>query len=321
MEKKLNLKKVGVFTLCVLVAVFVIYYFISSTVRTANYKKTYDYKLTEIGYTENEITVIKDSLSDNQIEELLKKKYDVNIVKLLKEKYFLYKNLDKYLSYLKDNKNTEISKAVAKVNVGSDKKWYSSVTLTDISKGVLVLVNKFNGLSETYKPEDLKEVPMTYAYSGNFVSEVMYDDLISMLSTARENGYTLVVSEGFRSYEEQENAYNNIENYSGKEAAEEKAARAGHSEYQTGLSVIIGPYNKNLDEEVNSLEHEWLVNNSYKYGFILRYEEGKEEITGFKPDAWRFRYVGVDTATEIHNERITFDEYYAYYIESKGVLK
>ncbi len=64
-----------------------------------------------------------------------------------------------------------------------------------------------------------------------------------------------------------------------------------------------------------SEEAQWLKDNCYKYGFILRYPEGKEIITGFGYETWHFRYVGIEVAKKIHDEDITFDEYYAFYIE------
>ena len=57
-----------------------------------------------------------------------------------------------------------------------------------------------------------------------------------------------------------------------------------------------------------------MLENSYKYGYILRYPENKENSTGYAYEAWHYRYLGVDLATKVHNEGITFDEYYEYYL-------
>ena len=93
-----------------------------------------------------------------------------------------------------------------------------------------MLVNKFYKLSETYVPSDLVDVSLSYAYSGKQVSKVMYDSLTNMLDAAKESGYNLVVSQGYRSYADQEEAYNDIEASSGVDYADEVAARPGHSE-------------------------------------------------------------------------------------------
>ena len=82
-------------------------------------------------------------------------------------------------------------------------------------------------------------------------------------------------------------------------------------DHQTGLAVDINGCDDNFG---NTKEGKWLVDNSYKYGFILRYPKGKEYITGYQYEPWHFRYVGVDVATQIYELDITFEEYYAYYI-------
>ena len=70
-----------------------------------------------------------------------------------------------------------------------------------------------------------------------------------------------------------------------------------------------------MNEFENTEEFKWLQNNAYKYGFILRYPKGKENITGYEYESWHYRYVGEEVAEEIHNLDITFDEYYAYYLD------
>lgn len=314
MKRKLNLKKILVAVVVILAVVFVLYSLITDAIETNNYHKTNEYKLSEVGYTENEVKVLLDMLSEEQIADVLKMKYDVALTKFLGEKYFIYSNLTKYLNYYNNNKDVSISDVVAIVNVGADKDWYIETKETDISKGELMLVNKFNGLPETYEPSDLQEIPGYYALNGMYMSSSIYDALTSMLDAAREAGYTLVVTQGYRSYKEQYDTYKEIEDYNDSRYADSVAARAGHSEYQTGLGVMVEPYGKEVTDIKTSDENKWLMNNCYKYGFILRYPEGKSKLTGFSYDPWRLRYVGVDASSKIHNEGITFDEYYAYYI-------
>ena len=88
------------------------------------------------------------------------------------------------------------------------------------------------------------------------------------------------------------------------------SARAGSSEHQTGLATDI--LNARIDYiSASDKEFTWLINNSYKYGYILRYPKGKEKITGYMYEEWHFRYVGVDIAKEIYDSDITYDEYIA----------
>lgn len=315
-KKKLNFKKLGVFIGIVVVILVVVIIGIKSLIDESNLRKTIEYKLGEVGYSDNEIEYIK-TLKEDEINTLLNHKYNVNITKLMKEKYFIFANLDKYLDYINEN-NSNLTDIVAKVNTKASLGWYKTIADTDTSKGELMLVNKFYKLSETYVPSDLVDVSLSYAYEGKQVSKVMYDSLTNMLDAAKESGYNLVVSQGYRSYADQEEAYNNIEASSGVDYADKVAARPGHSEYQTGLSVVVKPlYTEGSDME-NSPEHTWILENAHKYGFILRYPKDKENITGFSYDAWRLRYVGSNTARIIHNENITFDEYYEYYINYGG---
>ena len=93
------------------------------------------------------------------------------------------------------------------------------------------------------------------------------------------------------------------------------SAKAGHSEHQTGLSVDVMGSNNDYDQFEKSKEFDWMKNNSYKYGFILRYPKGKEYITGFKYEPWHYRYVGKDIASIIYTEGITLEEYYKKYIK------
>ncbi len=308
-KKKLNVKRLGIFCACILILLIVLIVFINSLIEEAKLKETIEYKLGEVGYSSGEVKVIKEELKDKEIEKVLKSKYDKNLSKLIKEKYFIFDNLDKYLDYLNDNSNETPSNVIAIVNVGANNEWYSNIKETDTTKNELMLVNKFYGLSETYEPSDLVKVSSTYGYEGKRVSEVIYDSLTNMIDSAKENGYTLLVNQGYRSYADQLEAYTDIEDVNGTEAADERAARAGHSEYQTGLSVELSTYGAEVGTET-----QWLLDNSYRFGFIVRYPEGSSDITGFSSDAWRVRYVGRDVATKIHNENITFDEYYEYYL-------
>lgn len=312
-KKKLNTKKLGIFCAVILVIIIILIFVIYGAIKDYQTRQTYEYKLTEVGYTENEIKIIKEKMEDEQIEKVLKSKYNKNLAKFLKEKYFIYDNLDQYIDYATTNSDVETSKIVSIVNTKANTEWYSNIKETDTSKGELMLVNKFYGLKEDYIPEDLITVSLTYGYPDRKVSKSIYDNLTNMLDSAKTDGYTMLVEQGYRSYEDQKDAYKTIKDSSGQSVADKQAAREGHSDYQTGLSVSLNVYT--TSEGINASEGAtWLANNAYKYGFIIRYPEGTSDITGFKDEKWRLRYVGEEAAKIIHENNITFDEYYAYYI-------
>ncbi len=293
----------------------VIIFGIVSLVKHINYTKTYDYKLEQIGYNESEIKVIKSKLKDEYIDKILKQKYNSELSELLKEKYFIFDNMDKYIEYKKENDDDDYTKVIAIINSEANIEWMDNERDADISKNELMLVNRIYGLSKDYEPEDIIDVPSKYAYSGKKISESIMEDIISLISAGKEAGYTFVVSDGYRSYSEQEKIYNSYVSSYGQSEADEIVARPGHSEYQTGLSFDLMPYNKVYEDPKISEEYLWLKDNAYKYGFIFRYETGKEDLTGFKASTWRLRYVGVSAATLIYNENITFEEYYAYFVK------
>jgi len=134
-----------------------------------------------------------------------------------------------------------------------------------------------------------------------------------MATDAKALGFDLVAFSGFRSYEYQTTLYNNYANRDGKEAADRYSARPGHSEHQTGLAFDIGEKSREdlwLTAEFGETPAgKWLADNAYKYGFILRYPEGKEDVTGFMYEAWHFRYLGVEKATEVKQTGLTLEEY------------
>lgn len=117
----------------------------------------------------------------------------------------------------------------------------------------------------------------------------------------------------YRSYHEQELIYSNDMSEHGSEYVEKYTAEPGHSEHQTGLAFDFNTspdHNLVESEFKESREAEWLRDNSYKYGFILRYPRGKEDITGYSYEPWHFRYIGADNAKKIYDSGLTLEEYY-----------
>ena len=108
--------------------------------------------------------------------------------------------------------------------------------------------------------------------------------------------------------------YNSYVSRDGKEEADTYSARPGHSEHQTGLAFDLNSIDISF---ADTDEGKWVVDNCYKYGFIIRYPEGKDNITGYIYEPWHLRYVGVDLATKLYNQGdwITLEEYYG--IDSK----
>lgn len=127
-----------------------------------------------------------------------------------------------------------------------------------------------------------------------------------MKNDAAAAGLNLWVCSGFRSYSYQDQLYNSYVARDGKAAADTYSARAGHSEHQTGLALDI---NMASDAFIGTPEAKWIAANCYKYGFILRYPQGKQNITGYKYEPWHVRYLGTETAKAVYDSGLTLEEY------------
>ncbi|MCM1007392.1 MAG: D-alanyl-D-alanine carboxypeptidase family protein [Ruminococcus flavefaciens] len=127
-----------------------------------------------------------------------------------------------------------------------------------------------------------------------------------MKNDAAAAGLNLWVCSGFRSYSYQDQLYNSYVARDGKTAADTYSARAGHSEHQTGLALDI---NMASDAFIGTPEAKWIAANCYKYGFILRYPQGKQNITGYKYEPWHVRYLGTETAKAVYDSGLTLEEY------------
>lgn len=318
MAKKLKLKKSArnIFIILLLLAVGGI--FGIKKYKEYLYHKTNEYKLTQVSYTLKESKLIIDKLNSDNEKYFVENEKNDYIIDLLNEKYFLEKNLYNYLEYKSKNKKTSYSDIVAIVNVHADKDWYDNkvVKPTDLSKGNLILVNKFNYLNNDFAPENITPLDLSYSYANNSASKETSEAYKNMAIAAKQDNIHLMANSSYRTYERQEEIYKEFYYTKGISYADKYAARAGYSEHQTGLTIDIfttGTSTTSNFEESDAFK--WLQENDYKYGFILRYPKGKEYLTGYNYESWHYRYLGVETATKVHNSGLTYDEYYAYFIE------
>ena len=269
-----------------------------------------EYLLAEKGYTEAQINNV---ISNNKIVKiLLEKEYNPYILDIMNSKYYIEKNLEKYLTYKEKYPNTSYDDVIAIINVKANTDWYSTISDSDLTKENLILVNKFHSLSSEYEIEDLTEMNVAYAYSGKSIKSEVYSAFKSLSNAAKKQGLTIIATNTYRSYSAQEKTYNTIKSSNGREYADNYAARPGHSEHQTGLAIDV---NTISDSFAYTNEYKWLKENAYKYGYILRYPKEYTNLTGYKFEPWHYRYVGVDIASYIHNHNITYDEYYEYFIK------
>lgn len=297
-----------------LIILVLIIYGIVYAVKTINYHKTYEYKLRQVGYNKEEVVSLE-TLTDETKEYLLTIEYNKDILSLMNEKYFIEKNLKKYLDYL-DNSDKNITDVVALVNVGANNDWYTNTKKTDLSKGILMLTNKFYSLDNSYNSDDMVKISNTYSFGNEqMLTSETFDAFLNMWNAAKKEGLNLIINSSYRSYEDQEEVYEYYKQTLGEEEADKRAARPGFSEHQTGMAIDIQTYGSRASTFEEFDEFKWLSENAHKFGFILRYPKDKEYLTGYEYESWHYRYVGVEAATYIYENNITFDEYYAYFVE------
>mgnify|MGYP000187786210 FL=1 len=179
---------------------------------------------------------------------------------------------------------------------------------------LLTLVNFENTI-----PKDWK-VDLVQLNNGQSVDRRIYDDLIAMLQAAKSEGLNPLICSSYRTNEKQEQLYQNkvseylSQGYSKVETSDKAAfwvARPGTSEHQLGLAVdIVSTKNQRLDRsQENTVEQQWLIQNSWKYGFVLRYPTNKNSITGVGYEPWHYRYVGKEHAKKINELGVCLEEY------------
>lgn len=179
---------------------------------------------------------------------------------------------------------------------------------------LLTLVNFENTI-----PKDWK-VDLVQLNNGQSVDRRIYDDLIAMLQAAKSEGLNPLICSSYRTNEKQEQLYQNkvseylSQGYSKVEASDKAAfwvARPGTSEHQLGLAVdIVSTKNQRLDRsQENTVEQRWLIQNSWKYGFVLRYPTNKNSITGVGYEPWHYRYVGKEHAKKINELGVCLEGY------------
>ena len=266
--------------------------------------------LLELGYKPKEINSIYEELKPESINILLKNDYLKDIENVMNLSYFHEENLERYINYNKDKKLTT-DNLVTYVNALLDYKYYTNVITIDNPEDITVIVNKYHKLPNNYIPSDLEAISTKYNRGfNNKMRKVAKEAFEKMCEAALKDNIKIYSGSAYRSYDYQQNLYNRYVRANGFDEAETFSARAGYSEHQTGLATDI--LNEKLDYISGSdKEYDWLINNSYKYGFHLRYPKGKENITGYMYEEWHFRYLGEEIATYLHDNDLTYDEYVA----------
>lgn len=189
-----------------------------------------------------------------------------------------------------------------------------SATLTDYSDWPYTLLDTLYKLPESYAPGDL--VPLSEAGVGTAemtVRSLVMPDLQALLAEAEAAGVELEVQSAYRSYSYQVTTFDYWVAQDGLEAALKTSARPGHSEHQLGTALDFrsadGPPAWELDNWRDTPEGAWLAENAPRFGFVMSYPEGKEDVTCYSYEPWHYRYVGREVAAEVQESGLTLREW------------
>lgn len=182
-------------------------------------------------------------------------------------------------------------------------------------EGLLILVNKVNPVDQDYKPDDLTEIKYfapDRAETTRYLRAEAAEAFHRLAEAAAEEGLEIRMTTAYRSYDFQKILFDNYVEKEGEEKANTFSAKPGQSEHQTGLAVDVT--SPSVDYQLSNdygrtEEGKWIAANAYRFGFILRFPEGKEEITGYQYEPWHLRYVGLLAAREIHERDLTLEEF------------
>lgn len=156
----------------------------------------------------------------------------------------------------------------------------------------ILIVNKTYSLPKDYDPGKINDEAMK-AFN-------------EMKAAASKDNINLWIQSGYRSYKTQDELYNKYVKRDGKDKADTYSARPGHSEHQSGYAMDLNIIDSSFEGTKEAI---WLDKNCYKYGFIIRYPKGKENITGYKYEPWHIRYLGKENAKKVYESGKTLEEY------------
>lgn len=244
--------------------------------------------------------------------------YDANIeyterkVEILYSEYYLSQRRERYFAMATEMPDLTAEDIVVRVNAGRYRDYYTETEAAKLENGNLLLVNKYYYLDHDFEVE-LVEQDASYGSVGERMEIETYAAFEEMFRAAQADGYQLYVTSGYRGYDEQEEVFASYMAESGEEYALQYAAKPGYSEHQTGRAIDVFTPGETTSSFASSPVAAWLAAHAYEYGFVLRYPEGKEELTGYSYEPWHYRYVGREAAAEIQRRGITLEEYVAVF--------
>ncbi len=230
---------------------------------------------------------------------------------LYSSEYYIPEKEELYVEYL--YRYLSLRDVIEMVNTKRYLDLYTDIQPVDMTKGNLILVNKYYQLAQDYEPDDLVEV--SEVPGRGYLRKEVYEAYKALYEDAIKLGYNLNVVSAYRSYASQYSLYNRYLSIDPQEVVDTYSARPGHSEHQSGLCLDVSIPGYSLDDFHKTQASVWLAENCCRYGFIIRYPDDKTDITGYQGEPWQLRYLGKEISEDVSKRGITYDEYYACFVE------
>jgi D-alanyl-D-alanine carboxypeptidase len=228
---------------------------------------------------------------------------------------FYYYEADRqgrYENYAATHPKLTKDEVVFRVNAELDRFAYTNiVTVTDFTPPVLL--NKYRKLPDDYAPQNLVNTS-----SGQQMTAETRSAYEALRDAAGAAGCRISAISAYKSVEYQKGVYNKYVMEYGKAAADDFVSRAGHSEHHLGTAVDLAGNEGTTEGFAGSPEAEWVAENAWRYGFIVRYTEDNRDVTGYAPEPWHITWVGTEAAAIMHDLGIgSLEEYAVKYVNHK----
>ena len=276
-------------------------------------------KLKSLDYSEKLIwNLLEEGATQEDFQYLIDHKYTASDIEpYRKVEGYKLQNLEGYMNAYNTYKNYNYAVCITNYPfiISSNGEPETKYTITNPSD-LLTLVKKGFYLPEDYEPELVDpEIPVAPDCQNPKMTKETSDALTKMYKAAKQEGLELVVNSAYRSYQTQVETMADFVARYNTQYANEYVAQPGASEHQTGLGVDLTSQSVVEGKRItfgDTEEYRWVIKNCARFGFIIRFEDGTDGITGIAHEPWHLRYVGEDVAKEIQKNGWTFEEYCLY---------
>ena len=274
-------------------------------------------KLKSLDYSEKLIwNLLEEGATQEDFQYLIDHKYTASDIEpYRKVEGYKLQNLEGYMNAYNTYKNYAVCITNYPFIISSNGEPETKYTITNPSD-LLTLVKKGFYLPEDYEPELVDpEIPVAPDCQNPKMTKETSDALTKMYKAAKQEGLELVVNSAYRSYQTQVETMADFVARYNTQYANEYVAQPGASEHQTGLGVDLTSQSVVEGKRItfgDTEEYRWVIKNCARFGFIIRFEDGTDGITGIAHEPWHLRYVGEDVAKEIQKNGWTFEEYCLY---------